>query len=151
MADLVEHTSVAICSNTLLNCNLHREDVPIFVGTNNLPWASTKQVAFLCLLVAAKKGMMLHGEGRRHQHCHILALQLLFSVAEQALHFLQSGTYVSCTGPAPGAGDSVAASTTLQQTQCWQRRQCGSRNNTAMWQQEQHRPGATNVLMMCHT
>lgn len=52
---------------------------------------------------------MLHGEGWRHQHCHILAIQLMFSVAKQALYFLQSGTYVSCIGFAMVLGREASA------------------------------------------
>ena len=46
----MEHTSVAIRSNTLLNSDFHRKDKAIFVGTNHLPWTSTKEVAFLVCL-----------------------------------------------------------------------------------------------------
>ena len=50
--NLMKHTSVAIGAGTLLNSDFHREDKAILVGTNHLPWTSTKEVAFLCLFVA---------------------------------------------------------------------------------------------------
>ena len=74
--DLIEYTSVAICTYALLNGDLRREDKAIFVGTNDLPWTSTQQIALLGLLVAAEEGVVLHAERWRHQHGNVFAMHL---------------------------------------------------------------------------
>ena len=86
----MEDASVAFSTHTLLNGNLDREDIAIFVQSNDFSWSSAKQVGLLSLLVAAQEGVMLHAEWWRHQHGHVLAFQLWTTVPKHGLDFLQT-------------------------------------------------------------